>query len=153
MRSRARSKIRPVDLGIRGRKALLFGASRGLGKACALALAQEGVDVTIVARTREVLQKAGAEIAAATGGKVATVVGDITTSAGRAAGLAACPHPDILLNNAGGPLPGNFRNFTRDDWIAALDAMMLGPIEMMRATVDGMIARGFGRIINIVSRS
>jgi 3-oxoacyl-[acyl-carrier protein] reductase len=142
-----------VDLGIRGRKALLSGASRGLGKACALALAHEGVDITIVARTRDVLEKAGAEIAQATGAKVTTVVGDITTQQGRSAAVAACPQPDILLNNADGPLPGDFRNWSRDDWIAALDAMMLSPIEMMRLTVDGMMARGFGRVLNIVSRS
>jgi 3-oxoacyl-[acyl-carrier protein] reductase len=142
-----------MDLGLRGRKALLIGASRGLGRACAFALAQEGVDITIVARRREALEKTGAEIAAATAVKVATVAADITTSAGRAAALAACPQPDILLNNADGPLPGDFRDWSRDDWIAALDAMMLAPIEMMRLTVDGMMARRFGRIINIVSRS
>jgi 3-oxoacyl-[acyl-carrier protein] reductase len=118
-----------------------------------LALAQEGVDVTIVARTREPLEKTGAEIAGATGVKVTTVIGDITTPEGRAAALKACPQPDILLNNADGPLPGDFRDWSRDTWIAALDAMMLSPIEMMRLTVDGMMARGFGRIINIVSRS
>jgi 3-oxoacyl-[acyl-carrier protein] reductase len=142
-----------MDLGIRGRKALLSGASRGLGRACAFALAQEGVDVTIVARGREAVEKAGAEIAASTGVKVTTVAADITTSAGRSAALAACPQPDILLNNADGPLPGDFRDWSRDNWIAALDAMMLSPIEMMRLTVDGMMTRGFGRIINIVSRS
>jgi len=142
-----------VDLGLRGRQALLSGASRGLGKACALALAHEGVDVTIVARTRETLEKTGAEIVAATGVKVTTVVGDITTQAGRSAAVAACPAPDILLNNADGPKPGDFRDWSRDDWIAALDSMMLAPIEMIRLTVDGMLARGFGRIINIVSRS
>lgn len=142
-----------MDLGIRGRKALLSGASRGLGRACAFALAQEGVDVTIVARRREALERTGAEIADATGIKVMTVEADITTGAGRTAALAACPQPDILLNNADGPLPGDFRDWSRDDWIAALDAMMLAPIEMMRLTVDGMMARGFGRIINIVSRS
>ena len=142
-----------MDLGIRGRKALLSGASRGLGKACALALAHEGVDVTIVARTRDVLEKTGAEIAQATGVKVTTVAGDITTPQGRSAALAACPQPDILLNNADGPLPNDFRAWSRDDWIAALDAMMLSPIEMMRLTVDGMMARGFGRVLNIVSRS
>jgi 3-oxoacyl-[acyl-carrier protein] reductase len=142
-----------VDLGIRGRKALLSGASRGLGRACAFALAQEGVDVTIVARRRDALEKTAAEIRAATGTQVATVAADITTVAGRSAALAACPQPDILLNNADGPLPGDFRDWSRDDWIAALDAMMLSPIEMMRLTVDGMMTRGFGRIINIVSRS
>jgi len=142
-----------MDLGIRGRKALLSGASRGLGRACAFALAREGVEVTIVARKRDALEKTGAEIAAETGVKVTTVAGDITTEQGRSAALAACPDPDILLNNADGPLPGNFRSWSREDWIAALDAMMLSPIEMMRLTVDGMMTRGFGRILNIVSRS
>jgi 3-oxoacyl-[acyl-carrier protein] reductase len=142
-----------MDLGIRGRKALLCGASRGLGKACALAVAREGVDVTIVARTHDVLERTAAEIREATGVRVAAVAADITTAAGRAAALAACPEPDILLNNADGPVPGDFRTWTRDDWIGALDAMMLAPIEMMRATVDGMMARGFGRIVNISSRS
>jgi 3-oxoacyl-[acyl-carrier protein] reductase len=142
-----------VDLEIAGRKALLTGASRGLGKACAWALAKEGVNVTIVARTRDVLERTCEELRAATGVTVVPVVGDITTVAGREAALAACPEPDILLNNADGPDPGDFRNWTRDDWIAALDSMMLGPIEMIRLTVDGMMARGFGRVINIVSRS
>ena len=142
-----------MDLGIRGRKALLCGASRGLGKACAMAVAREGVDVTIMARTREVLERTAAELRDTTGVRVTAVVGDITTEAGRRAVLDACPEPDILLNNADGPMPGDFRTWTRDDWIGALDAMMLGPIEMMRATVDGMMARGFGRIVNIASRS
>jgi 3-oxoacyl-[acyl-carrier protein] reductase len=142
-----------VDLGIRGRKALLSGASRGLGKACALALAREGVEVTIVARTQDLLERTAAEIRAAAGVKVTAIAGDITTGAGRRAALDACPEPDILLNNADGPLPGDFRDWSRDEWISALDAMMLSPIEMMRLTVDGMMARGFGRILNIVSRS
>jgi len=142
-----------MELGLSGRKALLSGASRGLGKACALALAKEGVDVTIVARTRDVLERTCEEIRAATGVNVTPVVGDITTESGRRAAIAACPEPDILLNNADGPMPGDFRTWTRDDWIAALDSMMLGPIEMIRLTVDGMMARGFGRILNIVSRS
>ena len=142
-----------MDLGIRGKKALLSGASRGLGKACALALAHEGVEVTIVARTRDVLERTAAEIRAAAGVKVTAVAGDITTEAGRRAALDACPEPDILLNNADGPLPGDFRDWSRDDWISALDAMMLSPIEMMRLTIDGMMARGFGRVLNIVSRS
>jgi 3-oxoacyl-[acyl-carrier protein] reductase len=142
-----------MDLGIRGRKALLCGASRGLGKACALAVAREGVDVTIMARTRDVLERTASEIRDATGVRATAVVGDITTEAGRKAALDACPEPDILLNNADGPMPGDFRTWTRDTWIEALDAMMLGPIEMMRLTVDGMMARGFGRIVNIASRS
>jgi 3-oxoacyl-[acyl-carrier protein] reductase len=142
-----------MDLDIRGRKALLSGASRGMGKACAMALAREGVDITIVARTRDVLENACAEIRAATGAAVTPVVGDITTSQGRAAALKACPEPDILLNNADGRPPGDFRDWRHDDWISALDSMMLSPIEMMRLTVDGMMTRGFGRIVNIVSRS
>jgi 3-oxoacyl-[acyl-carrier protein] reductase len=141
-----------MELGIRGRKALLSGASRGLGKACALALAQEGVDVTIVARTQDVLERTADEIRAL-GVKATAVAGDITTPQGREAALAACPAPDILVNNAEGRLPGDFRTWTHDDWISALDTMMLCHIEMMRLTVDGMMARGFGRIVNIVSRS
>ena len=141
-----------MDLGIRGRKALLSGSSRGLGKACALALAQEGVDVTILARTRDALERTADELRA-TGVTVTAVGGDIATPHGREAALAACPAPDILVNNADGRLPGDFRTWTRDDWISALDTMMLSHIEMIRLTVDGMMARGFGRIVNIVSRS
>jgi len=142
-----------VDLGIRGKAALVCGASRGLGKACAAALAREGVNLVIVARTRDVLERAGREIARATGVAVTAVAADLTTPAGRAAAVAACPELDILVTNSQGPLPGDFHTWTRDDWIAALDDMMLGPIEMIRLTVDGMAARGFGRIVNIVSRS
>jgi 3-oxoacyl-[acyl-carrier protein] reductase len=142
-----------VDFGIRGKTALVCGASRGLGKACALALAREGVNLIIVARTRDVVERTGSDIAQETGVKVAAVAADLTTPAGRAAAVKACPQPDILVTNSQGPLPGNFHDWSRDDWIAALDDMMLGPIEMMRLTVDGMTARGFGRIVNIVSRS
>lgn len=142
-----------MDLGIGGRTALLFGASRGMGRACALRLAQEGVDVVIAARTEATLVEAAAEIASKTGRTVRHVVADITTEAGRNAALAACPAPDILLNNADGAPPGDFRGWTAADWHAAIDSMMLGPIEMMRRTVDGMIERRFGRIVNIVSRS
>jgi len=142
-----------MQLGIKGKKALLSGASRGLGRACALALAEEGVDVTIVARTRDVVERTAEEIAKATGATATPVVGDIATPEGRAAALKACPAPDILVNNADGPVPGDFRTWTRDDWVSALDTMMLSHIEMMRLTVDGMMARGFGRIVNIVSRS
>lgn len=142
-----------MNLGIEGRKALLTGASKGMGKACAMALAQEGVDITIVARGREVLEATAAEIRARTGARVTAVAADLTTAEGRRAALAACPDPDILLNNSGGCPPGDFRDWERDDWIAAIDLMMLPPIEMMKATVDGMMARGFGRIVNIASRS
>ena len=142
-----------MNLGIAGKTALVCGASRGLGKACAAALAGEGVNLVIVARTRDVLERTAAEIAQVTDVNVEAVAADLTTSAGRAAAIAACPGPDILITNSQGPLPGDFRNWSRDDWIAALDDMMLGPIELMRLTVDGMAARGFGRIVNIVSRS
>ncbi len=142
-----------MDLGISGRKAIVCGASRGLGKACAAALAREGVDLTIVARGAAALATTADEIAAKAGVAVTPVAADLTKPQGRAAVIAACPEPDILVNNADGRMPGDFRNWTRDDWIDALDTMMLCHIEMMRLTVDGMMARGFGRIVNIVSRS
>jgi len=140
-----------MDLGIEGRKALVCGASKGLGRASAMALAREGAAVTIVARTPLTLAAAAADIRAATGIDVATVAADITTEAGRAAALEACPEPDILINNAGGPPPGDFRDWDRDDWIAALDANMLSAIFLIKAVVDGMISRKFGRIVNITS--
>ena len=142
-----------MDLGIKGRRALVCAASKGLGRGCAMSLAREGVDVTIVARGREALEQAAADIRAATGASVTTVAADITTAEGRSAALAACPHPDILINNAGGPPPGDFREWTREDWIKAVDANMLTPIELIKATLDGMIARKFGRIVNITSNS
>lgn len=139
-----------MDLGIRGKRALVCAASKGLGRGCALALAREGVHVTIVARGAEALAATLAEIRKVSADGTA-VAADITTPAGRAAALAACPQPDILVNNAGGPPPGDFRDWSRDDWLAALDANMLTPIELIKATVDGMIERKFGRIINITS--
>src|SRR5437762_9067163 len=140
-----------MDLGIAGRKALVCAASKGLGRGCAEALAQAGVDVTILARTRDDVRKAAEEIGAGAGRSVAWLACDITTSEGRAQALAACPDPDILVNNAGGPPPGDFRDFDRDAWIRALDANMLTPIELIKATIDGMISRRFGRIVNITS--
>jgi 3-oxoacyl-[acyl-carrier protein] reductase len=142
-----------MELGIKGRKALVCAASKGLGRACAMSLAREGVDVTILARGQEALEKTAEDIRKASGVKVTAIVADITTEAGRAAALAACPQPDILVNNAGGPPPGDFRNWSREDWIKAVDANMLTPIELIKATVDGMIARKFGRIVNITSNS
>ncbi|ULX53929.1 oxidoreductase [Cupriavidus taiwanensis] len=142
-----------MELGIAGRHALVFGGSKGMGRACAQQLAAEGVKVCIAARTESTLAAAATEIGAATGGDVRYVVADITTDAGRAAALAACPTPDILVNNADGAPPGDFRQWTPADWHAAIDAMMIGPIDMIRRTVDGMIERRFGRIVNIVSRS
>ena len=142
-----------MDYGIRGRWAIVCAASKGLGRACATSLAREGVNVVITARTAETLEETAAAIRAATGVTVIAVPGDITTEAGRAAALAACPEPDILINNAGGPPRGDFREWSHDDWIAALNANMLTPIALMRAVVDGMIARKFGRIVNITSAS
>ncbi|MDX1606602.1 MAG: SDR family oxidoreductase, partial [Candidatus Competibacterales bacterium] len=118
---------------------------------CALALAREGVELVIVARTPEPLERTAASIRAETGVAVDAVAADITTPEGRASALSACPEPDILINNAGGPPPGDFRDWERDDWIRALEANMLTPIELIRATVDGMMARHFGRIVNITS--
>ncbi|HSQ05948.1 MAG TPA: SDR family NAD(P)-dependent oxidoreductase, partial [Burkholderiales bacterium] len=140
-----------MDLGIKGKNALVCGASKGLGRGCALALAREGVNVTIVARGAAALEETGATIRAETGAKVTTVAADITTSQGRGQALAAAGAVDILITNAGGPPPGDFRDWTRDHWIAALDANMLTPIELMKATVDAMQKRGFGRIVNITS--
>jgi 3-oxoacyl-[acyl-carrier protein] reductase len=141
-----------VDLGIKGRRALVCASSKGLGRGCAEALAAEGVHVTLTARGAEALAATAAALRKAYPNvEITEVAGDITTPEGRAAALAACPDPDILVNNAGGPPPGDFRNWTRDDWIKALDANMLTPIELIKATVDGMIARKFGRIVNITS--
>ncbi len=140
-----------MDLGIRGKNALVCAASKGLGKGCALALAREGVNLVITARGKEALEATAEEIRKATGAKVVAVAGDITTAEGRAQALAACPNPDILVNNAGGPPPGDFRNWTRGDWLKAIDANMLTPIELIKATLDGMIARKFGRVVNITS--
>jgi 3-oxoacyl-[acyl-carrier protein] reductase len=140
-----------MDLGIAGKWALVCAASKGLGKGCAQALVSEGVHVVITARGDEALQATAAELRALKGGEVRAVAGDITTAAGRAAALAACPQVDILVNNAGGPPPGDFRQWDRDTWIKALDANMLTPIELIKAVVDPMLERGFGRVVNITS--
>ena len=126
-------------------------SSKGLGKGCATALVNEGVNVVMTARGAEALEEAAAELRALGKAEVRSVAGDITTPEGRAAALAACPQVDILVNNAGGPPPGDFRDWDREAWIKALDANMLTPIELIKATVDGMVARGFGRIVNITS--
>ena len=140
-----------MDLGIHGKTALVCGASKGLGRGCAAALAREGCRVTLIARQREALEKTAGEIRAATGATVAIVAADITSEEGRAAALAACPNPDVLVTNAGGPPPGDFRKCSREDWLRAVSANMLTPIELIRATVDGMVSRRFGRIVNITS--
>jgi 3-oxoacyl-[acyl-carrier protein] reductase len=140
-----------MDLGIRGKTALVCAASKGLGKGCALALARDGVNLVITARGKDALEATAEEIRKASGVKVSAVAGDITTPEGRAAALKAAGPVDILVNNAGGPPPGDFRNWSREDWIKALDANMLTPIELIKAVVDGMIERRFGRIVNITS--
>ena len=142
-----------MDLGIAGKTALVCAASKGLGRGCALALARNGVAVTITARSEDTLEAAANELARASGGKVTAVAGDITTPDGRAAALAACPAPDILVNNAGGPPPGDFREWDEEDWLRACNANMITAIMLIKATVDGMIARRFGRIVNITSSS
>ncbi len=141
-----------MDLGIKGRTALVCGASKGLGFGCAEALVQEGVNVVIVARTQATLDAAAARLRALkSGATVQAVVADITTAAGRAAVFAVQADYDIVVTNAGGPPTGDFRDWSRDMWVAALDANMLTPIELIKTTIDGMMARGFGRIINITS--
>ena len=143
-----------MDLGIAGKWALVCAASKGLGRGCAQALVREGVNVVITARGDEALQATAAALRALNPAvEVRTVAGDITTAAGRAAALAACPQVDILVNNAGGPPPGDFRDWDRETWMRALDANMLTPIELIKATVDAMAERGFGRIVNITSAS
>jgi 3-oxoacyl-[acyl-carrier protein] reductase len=140
-----------MDLGITGKKAIVCAASKGLGRAVALALAREGVDLVINARSQDALKAAAEQIRGETGVDVIPIASDITTEEGREVVLAACPNPDILINNAGGPPPGDFRHVTRQDWIRAADANMLTPIFLIRAVVDGMVVRGFGRIINITT--
>jgi 3-oxoacyl-[acyl-carrier protein] reductase len=140
-----------MDLGISGKRAIVCASSKGLGKACAAALAAEGVDLVVNGRDGAALEASAAELRATYGVRVIAIAADVTTEEGRAALLAACPEPDILVNNAGGPKPGDFRNWDRDAWLQAIDANMLAPIALMRATVDGMSARGFGRIVNITT--
>ncbi len=144
-----------MDLGIKGKWALVCGASKGLGLGCAQALVAEGVNVVIVARGAPALQAAAAQLladqASTSGASVLAVAADITTAEGRAAVFAVRADFDIVVTNAGGPPPGDFRDWDRDAWIKAVDANMLTPIELIKATVDGMAARGFGRIINITS--
>ncbi|MGE0828651.1 MAG: SDR family oxidoreductase [Hyphomonadaceae bacterium] len=140
-----------MDLGIAGRTAIVCGASKGLGRGVALALAKEGVNVVLAARSEDALKATAKEIADQTGAKVDYAVADVTTEDGRKALLAKCPAPDILINNAGGPPPGDFRKTTREDWISAIDANMLSAIELIKATIDPMIERKFGRIVSITS--
>lgn len=140
-----------MELGIAGKTALVCGASKGLGYGCAEALVKEGVNVLIVARGEADLQAASARLQAVAtqGAWVKCVAADITTEAGRAAVFAAQPEFDIVVTNAGGPPPGDFRAWDKEAWFKAVEANMYTPIALIQATVDGMAARGFGRIINI----
>ena len=144
-----------MNLGIDGKWALVCGASKGLGLGCAQALVREGVNVLIVARGADGLQATATQLIANRQGKsfasVLFVAADITTIEGRAAVFSVRKDFDIVVTNAGGPPPGDFRSWEREAWIKAIDANMLTPIELIKATVDGMAARGFGRIINITS--
>lgn len=140
-----------MDLGLRGRRAIVCAASKGLGRACAEALAAEGVDLVLNARTAAPLQQAAAEVAAAHGVQAVAVAGDIGEAAVREALIAACPAPDILVNNAGGPSPGRLKTFTADDWTRALDGNLRAPAALLTAVLEGMAIRGFGRVVNITS--
>ena len=140
-----------MDLGLTGKKAIVCASSKGLGKSCAMALAHEGVDLVINGRDADALNQTADEIAKTANVAATPVLADLNQPEGRAAVLEACPEPDILINNNGGPPPGDFRNWTREDWDAGLTANMLTPVELIKATVDGMAARGFGRIVNVTS--
>jgi 3-oxoacyl-[acyl-carrier protein] reductase len=140
-----------MDLGIRGRRAIVCASSRGLGRACAESLAREGVHVTLNGREPTALAEAADAMAAAHGVEVESVAGDIAREETQRALLDACPAPDILVTNNGGPPPGRFADWDRDAWLAALDANMLAPLAMIRAVLDGMVERGFGRIVNVTS--
>lgn len=142
-----------MDLGIAGRKAIICGASKGLGKGCAMALAGEGVQLVLVARTAADLEVAQREISERTGAQVEVVVADVTSDSGRDQIMAVCPQPDIVVNNAGGPPPGDFRDWRQKEWFDAVNGNMFSAIDMIRRTVDGMAGRGFGRIVNITSIS
>jgi 3-oxoacyl-[acyl-carrier protein] reductase len=141
-----------MDLGIKGKTAIVCAASKGLGKGCAMALAEAGVNLVINARTAETLEATADELRAL-GVTVTAVAGDVTSDAGREALLAACPDPDILVNNAGGPPPGMWTDWGREDFQAAVDANMLTPILLMTAVLPKMIDKGWGRVVNITSGS
>ncbi|NVO16283.1 MAG: SDR family oxidoreductase [Rhodoplanes sp.] len=140
-----------MDLGLTGRRALVCASSKGLGRACATALAREGCEVVINGRSAATLDETAADIAAATGARVRAVRADIDTEDGRRLLLAACPEPDILVNNNAGPPPGRFTDWSHDDWLKAIESNMLAPILLIRAVLPGMRARKFGRIVNITS--
>ncbi|HSS66679.1 MAG TPA: SDR family oxidoreductase [Gammaproteobacteria bacterium] len=140
-----------MDLKLEGKRAIVCASSKGLGKACATSLAREGAHIVMNGRTESTLEEAAEEVRRVAGGRVDAICCDVTTEEGRAMLLEACPHPDILVNNAGGPPAGDFREWGLEEWHAALNANMLTPIELIRATIDGMCQRGFGRVVNITS--
>jgi 3-oxoacyl-[acyl-carrier protein] reductase len=140
-----------MDLGIAGRRAIVAASSAGLGFACARSLAREGVHVVINGRDRQRLEDAANDLRAQSTATVEAVAGDIADPATRAALIAVCAEPDILVTNNGGPPPGQFRQWGRDEWIAAVDANMLAPLLLIRDVIDGMTSRRFGRIVNITS--
>ena len=140
-----------MDLGIAGKKAIVCGASKGLGRACAEALAREGVKVTIAARHLAQLAETAEDIRRATGTRVTSVVADVATAEGRTALLSACPNPDILVTNSGGPPAGDFRDWGEFEWHQALQNNMVTHIMLIKAVVDSMVERRWGRIINITS--
>ncbi len=142
-----------MDLGIKGKRALVCASSKGLGLGCARALAEAGVNLVMNARGAEALEAAAAAIRADYGVEVVTVAADVATEEGRARLLAAAEGVDILVNNAGGPPPGLWTDWEREDFIKALDANMLAPIALIKALVPGMITRGWGRVVNITSQS
>ncbi len=142
-----------MDLGISGKNAIICASSRGLGKACALALAEEGVNVVINGRNKDILEKTESEIKDICNVEVKSVLADITTPEGQSILLSSCEAPDILINNAGGPPPGDFHDWDRSDWISACEKNMFTPIELIKATIDNMIKKNFGRIVNITSSS
>ena len=142
-----------MDLGIRGKRGLVCAASKGLGRGCAEALAEAGVNLVINSRTEAEIIQTAAEIVDRYGVEVTPVAADITTEEGRARVLAATGDADILVTNAGGPPPGDWRDWDRDDFIRALDANMLSAVALMQALVPGMMDRGWGRVVNITSQS
>ena len=140
-----------MDLGIAGRRALVCASSKGLGLACATALAQEGCEVTLNGRDAQALEHAAQALRERTGATVSTIQADLNTLDGRERIVAACPDPDILVNNNAGPPPGDWASFKHEDWLAALESNMLAPIALIQAFVPGMRARKFGRVVNITS--
>ncbi len=140
-----------MDLGISGKKAIICAASKGLGRACARALAREGATIVVNARHLSALAETAEEIRRESGARVTTIVGDVTTGEGRQALIEACPDPDIVITNSGGPPAGDFRDWSEADWHQAVQNNMIAHIMLIRAVIDGMIERGWGRIVNITS--